>query len=104
MAYVLTFGMNPRRFICTCSVQVKVGKTNGKGLGDTHIREDAVCEIVLLGVHALLDDRIPYFDILGVPWGPLERGDGKVHLSPLAELDEPPREFIRLQKWAPRRR
>ena len=79
-----------------------MGKTNGKGLFlGTHICEDAVCEIVLLGVHALLDDRIPYFDILGVPWSLLKRGDGKVHISLLAEPDEPPRQFIRLQKWAP---
>jgi hypothetical protein len=37
---------------------------------------------------------------LGVPWGLLERGDSEVHISPLAKLDEPPREFIRLQKRA----
>jgi len=49
-----------------------------------YICEDAVCEIVFLGAHALLDDRVPHFDILGVPWCLLERGDGKVHIALLA--------------------
>jgi hypothetical protein len=76
-------------------------KKGGEKGNNTYICEDAVGELVFLGAHALLDDRVPNFDILGVPWCPLERGDGKVHISLFAKLDEPPRKFIRLQKWAP---
>jgi len=72
----------------------------GEGMNNTYICEGTVCELVFLGAHALLDDRVPYFDILGVPWCPLERGDSKIHISPFTKLDEPPRKFIRLQKWA----
>jgi len=66
-----------------------------------YIGEDAVCELVFLGAHALLDDRVPDFDILGIPWCPLERGDSKAHISLFAKRDEPLRKVIRLQKWAP---
>jgi hypothetical protein len=65
-----------------------------------YICEDGVCELEFLGVHTLLDDRVPNLDILGVLWSLLECGDGNVHSSPLAKLDEPLREFIRPQKWA----
>lgn len=78
----------------------KQKRGKGKGRSGTYIRENGICELVFLSFHALLDDRIPNFDILGVPWGLLERGDSEVHISPLAKLDEPPREFIRLQKRA----
>ena len=63
----------------------------------TYICEDAVGELVFLGVHALLDERVPHLDILGVPWSALERGDGKVHIAALAKRDESPGKFIRLQ-------
>jgi hypothetical protein len=78
----------------------QVAKKEGEGGNNTYICEDAVCELVFLGAHALLDDRVPHFDILGVPWCPLERGDSKIHISLFAERDEPPRKFIRPQKWA----
>lgn len=66
----------------------------------TYIYEDFVRELVFLGVHAFLDERVPHLDILGVPWSPLERGHGKVHIAALAKRDESPGKFIRLQKRA----
>ena len=95
--------MKPRRFNCACSApsakwQNKTG--GGEGKSGTHVCENAVCEIELPSFHALLDDRIPNFDILSVPWGLLERGDSEVHISPLAKRDDPPGKFIWLQKWA----
>jgi hypothetical protein len=66
--------------------------------GRSYICEDAVRELVFLGVHALLDERVPHLDILGVPWSAFERGDGAVYTTTLAKLDEPSGKFIRLQK------
>ena len=63
----------------------------------TYIYEDFVRELVFLGVHALLDERVPHLDILGVPWSPFERGHGKVHIAVLAKRDESLGKFIRLQ-------
>jgi hypothetical protein len=63
----------------------------------TYIREDAVRELVSLGVHALLDERVPHLDILGLPWRPFELGDGAVHITAVAKLDEYCGKFIRQQ-------
>jgi len=73
----------------------------GKGMGmrgTSYICEDAVRELVFLGVHALLDERVPHLDILRVPWSAFERGDGEVYITMLAKLDESSGKFIRLQK------
>jgi hypothetical protein len=87
--------MKPRRFNCACSAPSAKwqNKTGGEGESGTHVCENAVCEIVLLSFHAPLDDSIPNFDILGVQWGLLERGDSEVHISPLAKQDDPPKKF-----------
>jgi hypothetical protein len=69
-------------------------------MSGTYVREDTVRELVSPGVHALLDERVPHLDILGVPWSALERGDSKVHIAALAKRDESPGKFIRLQQRA----
>jgi hypothetical protein len=61
----------------------------------TYIREDTVREIVFLGGHALLDERVPHLDIFGVPWRASECGDSKVHIAVLTKRDESSGEFIR---------
>ena len=75
----------------------KTKKGEGGRGNNPYICEDAVCEPVFFGAHALLDDRVPHFDILSVPWCPLKLGDSKIHISPFAMRDEPPRKFIRPQ-------
>jgi len=69
-------------------------------MSGTYIREDTVRKLVFPGVHALLDERVPHLDILGVPWSASERGDSKVHIAALAKRDKSPGKFIRLQQRA----
>jgi hypothetical protein len=79
----------------------KNGRTESRGRDGhegAYICEDAIRELVFLGVHALQDERVPHLDILGVPWGAFERGDGEVYITALAKLDESPGKLIRMQK------
>jgi len=75
-------------------------EVRGKMKRKTHIRKDAVRDPVFLGAHALLDERVPHFDILGVPRSALERGDGEVHFATVAERNETLGEIIGVQMRA----